>query len=53
MCRCEECGKPTACGEKYCDSCFIDKLETDAEKNLAVGGRFYGKKLLNKEDKHE
>jgi len=43
MCVCEKCGKPTSCGEKYCDQCFIDQLQTDAEKNIYSGGRFYDK----------
>ena len=42
MCKCEKCGEPCACGERYCDQCFIDELQTDAEKNLYTGGRFYG-----------
>jgi len=44
MCRCINCGKPCDCGEEYCEQHLID--ESDAEKNLYVGGRFYGGKLL-------
>ena len=44
-CRCEKCGNPAACGEKYCDNCFIENCQTDTEKNMYVGGRFYGEKL--------
>jgi hypothetical protein len=46
MCQCEECKKHCDCGEKYCEQCLIDKLKTDAERNLYVGGRFYGEKLI-------
>lgn len=48
-CKCIECGKPTSCGEKYCDKCLVDKLQTDTEKNLYAGGRFYGEKLIKEE----
>ncbi|HUV45564.1 MAG TPA: hypothetical protein VMW45_00640 [Dehalococcoidia bacterium] len=23
-CTCSKCGKPTACGEEYCEQCLID-----------------------------
>jgi len=40
-CHCIKCGYPCDCGEEYCESCFIERLKTDAEKNLYLGGRFY------------
>jgi len=45
-CRCEQCGKPAACGEKYCDQCLMDMCcKTDTDRNIYSGGRFYGEKL--------
>jgi hypothetical protein len=43
-CVCEKCGKPAACGERFCDQCFIDETRNDeASKNLDKGGHFYEK----------
>jgi len=51
MCKCIKCGKHCDCGEKYCDVCFLeDCCKTDGEKNLYIGGRFYGEKLLEKKE---
>ena len=44
MCKCEKCGRPAACGEKYCEQCEIQ--QEDVRKNLDAGGRFYGEKLI-------
>jgi len=44
-CRCIKCGNYCDCGEKYCDNCFIENCQTDTEKNMCAGGRFYGEKL--------
>ena len=51
-CKCQApgCDNPCVCGEKYCDQCFLDIVcEDDVERNLFLGGRFYGENLL-KED---
>ena len=48
-CRCEKCGEPTACGEEYCEQCFIEECcKTDTEKNMFVGGRFYDEEFKQK-----
>lgn len=51
LCKCQAsgCENYCVCGEKYCDQCFLDACEDDTERNVYVGGRFYGEKLL-KED---
>ena len=50
-CKCAKCGRPCQCGEKYCDSCFLEECcKTDAEKNLYLGGHFYPHITNNKKE---
>jgi|GEM_PF-5293711 len=50
-CRCSKCGRPVVCGDRYCNECFLEECcKTDAEKNLFLGGRFYGEKPEKKND---
>jgi len=44
-CRCIKCGNYCDCGEEYCVNCVIENCQTDTEKNMCVGGWFYGEKL--------
>ena len=47
MCKCIRCQKPCDCEWKICDVCYMeDCCKTPVEKNLFVGGRFYGEKLI-------
>ena len=32
-CKCEKCGKPCDCGEKYCEQCYLEECEKDEAKN--------------------
>ena len=48
-CQVKGCENYCVCGEKYCDQCFLDICEDDEERNIYLGGRFYGEDLL-KED---
>jgi len=51
-CKCEKCGRVTTCGERFCEYCMIDEcMKTNAAKNLASGGRFYGENLEKENDK--
>ena len=49
-CLCEKCGRPTYdCGSRLCDQCFLEECcKTYTEKNMFLGGRFYGEKLDGK-----
>ena len=51
-CVCKECGKPMEdCESELCRQCLLDWCyNTDAGKNLSVGGRFYGEKLEKEKD---
>ncbi len=52
MCKCVKCGKPIDCYWKTCEICYMEECcKADAEKNLYVGGRFYGEKLIKDDDK--
>ena len=50
-CRCIICGKPMEdCESELCKQCLIDWCySTDAEKNLFLGGRFYGEESEKEE----
>ncbi len=49
ICQNPGCGKLCDCENTLCNLCFVDTLDDDTERNLFVGGRFYGESLL-KED---
>ena len=45
-CRCIKCDWPCACGEEHCDRCLMEMTcKDDPDRNIFVGGRFYGEKL--------
>jgi len=32
MCNCEKCGRPTMCGDRYCEVCILDAEDEQEEK---------------------